>query len=71
MSRDAGPRAEGEGYWLVAEAAKWYGHEEVRQRAFTEASARQGWRARCVLWKTLWLMPCGSCRVAHALRLML
>ena len=35
--RDAGPRAEGEGYWLVAEAAKWYGNAEVRERAFTEA----------------------------------
>lgn len=38
--RDAGPRAEGEGYWLVAEAAKWYGNEEVRDRAFTEDRAR-------------------------------
>lgn len=37
--RDAGPRAEGEGYWLVAEAAKWFGHEEVRERAFTEVGA--------------------------------
>jgi hypothetical protein len=36
--RDAGPRAEGEGYWLVAEAAGWYGAEGVRDRAFTEAS---------------------------------
>lgn len=46
--RDAGPRAEGEGYWLVAEAAKWYGNEEVRDRAFTEASC----------WMAAWQM-CG------------
>ncbi|KAI3430725.1 hypothetical protein D9Q98_005311 [Chlorella vulgaris] len=38
--KDAGPRAEGEGYWLVAEAAKWYGAEGVRERAFTEDRAR-------------------------------
>ncbi|PSC70695.1 hypothetical protein C2E20_5810 [Micractinium conductrix] len=38
--RDAGPRAEGEGYWLVAEAAKWYGSQGVRERAFTEDKAR-------------------------------
>ncbi|KAL4857565.1 U2 small nuclear ribonucleoprotein B'' [Chlorella vulgaris] len=30
--KDAGPRAEGEGYWLVAEAAKWYGTEGDRAR---------------------------------------
>ncbi|KAL4451325.1 hypothetical protein ABPG77_009397 [Micractinium sp. CCAP 211/92] len=38
--KDAGPRAEGEGYWLVAEAAKWYGNPQVRDRAFTEDKAR-------------------------------
>eukprot|EP00887_Chlorella_sp_A99_P007325 scaffold2.g7325.t1 len=36
----AGPRAEGEGYWLIAEAARWYGHPEVRTHAFTEDHAR-------------------------------
>lgn len=34
----AGPRSEGLSYWTVAEAAKWYGHEDVRSRAFTEVS---------------------------------
>ncbi|KAL4420761.1 hypothetical protein ABPG75_010417 [Micractinium tetrahymenae] len=38
--KDAGPRAEGEGYWLVAEAAKWWGNPQVRERAFTEDKAR-------------------------------
>ncbi|KAL3143329.1 hypothetical protein ABBQ38_002166 [Trebouxia sp. C0009 RCD-2024] len=32
----AGPRSEAEGYWLVAEAAKWWGSSMVRERAFTE-----------------------------------
>lgn len=32
----AGPRSEAEGYWLVAEAAGWWGHAGVRDRAFTE-----------------------------------
>ena len=32
----AGPRSEAEGYWLVAEAAKWWGSVTVRERAFTE-----------------------------------
>ena len=31
--RGAGPRPEGEGYWLVAEAGGWYGHREVRRGA--------------------------------------
>lgn len=32
----AGPRSEGLSYWMVAEAAGWFGHPEVRSRAFTE-----------------------------------
>lgn len=32
----AGPRSEGLSYWMVAEAAGWFGHTEVRSRAFTE-----------------------------------
>ncbi len=32
----AGPRSEAEGYWLVAEAASWWGSDTVRDRAFTE-----------------------------------
>lgn len=32
----AGPRSEAEGYWLVAEAASWWGHISIRDRAFTE-----------------------------------
>ena len=32
----AGPRSEAEGYWLVAEAASWWGADHVRERAFTE-----------------------------------
>ena len=35
----AGPRSEAEGYWLVAEAAKWWGSSMVRERAFTEECA--------------------------------
>ncbi|KAL0045358.1 hypothetical protein WJX82_004782 [Trebouxia sp. C0006] len=36
----AGPRSEAEGYWLVAEAAAWWGSHQVRERAFTEEHAR-------------------------------
>jgi hypothetical protein len=32
----AGPRSEGLSYWLVAEAADWFGHPDVRGRAYTE-----------------------------------
>lgn len=46
--RDAGPRAEGEGYWLVAEAAQWYGTAGVRERAFTEVrSVHRGGGEEC------------------------
>jgi len=38
--RDAGPRAEAMGYWLVAEANGWFNHPLVRERAFTEEHAR-------------------------------
>ncbi|KAL4517833.1 hypothetical protein Ndes2526B_g02233 [Nannochloris sp. 'desiccata'] len=39
--KEAGPRAEGLGYWLVAEANGWFGHQAaVRERAFTEDHAR-------------------------------
>ena len=34
----AGPRSEAEGYWLVAEAAAWWGSHQVRERAFTEVN---------------------------------
>lgn len=34
----AGPRSEGLSYWLVAEAAGWWGHKGVRGRAYTEVS---------------------------------
>lgn len=34
--RAAGPRSEAEGYWLVADAAGWWGHAQVKDRAFTE-----------------------------------
>lgn len=37
----AGPRAEAEGYWLVAEANDWFGHPEVRRRAFTEVRIKR------------------------------
>lgn len=43
----AGPRAEAEGYWLVAEANDWFGFPEVRRRAFTEVSG-MGWEVRSV-----------------------
>jgi hypothetical protein len=32
----AGPRSEGQGYWLVAEHLGWFGHAAVRERATTE-----------------------------------
>lgn len=32
----AGPRSEGQGYWLAAEQHNWFGHPEVRDRATTE-----------------------------------
>ena len=46
----AGPRSEAEGYWLVAEAARWWGSTLVRERAFTEVQviplkALQMWRS--------------------------
>jgi hypothetical protein len=34
--REAGPRSEGQGYWLIAEHANWFGHSQVRDRAGTE-----------------------------------
>lgn len=37
----AGPRSEGLSYWMVAEAAGWYGHQDVRSRAFTEVGVQQ------------------------------
>jgi hypothetical protein len=40
--RAAGPRSEGLSYWVVAEAADWYGHPEVRGRAYTEVRMRKG-----------------------------
>ncbi|KAF8063850.1 SPAC57A10.07 [Scenedesmus sp. PABB004] len=36
----AGPRSEGLSYWMVAEAAGWFGLTDVRMRAFTEEHAR-------------------------------
>jgi hypothetical protein len=39
--KEAGPRAEGLGYWLVAEANNWFGDQAgVRDRAYTEDHAR-------------------------------
>ena len=32
----AGPRSEGQGYWLIAEHFDWFGHQEVRARSTTE-----------------------------------
>ena len=32
----AGPRSEGQGYWLIAEHRDWFGHAEVRDRSTTE-----------------------------------
>ena len=32
----AGPRSEGQGYWLVAEHCDWFGQTAVRERATTE-----------------------------------
>jgi len=43
----AGPRSEGLSYWLVAEAAEWYGHEAVRSRAFTEVGLARKIDLRC------------------------
>lgn len=36
----SGPRSEGEGYWLVAEAHNWWDKPQVRERAFSEDHAR-------------------------------
>lgn len=41
--RDAGPRAESMGYWLLAEANEWFGHPQVREQAFTEEHARDSY----------------------------
>ncbi|MDX2149935.1 MAG: hypothetical protein SFV54_04315 [Bryobacteraceae bacterium] len=38
--RDAGPRSEGQGYWLIAEHNQWYGAPDVRPRADTEEFSR-------------------------------
>lgn len=38
--REAGPRAEAMGYWMVAEANGWFGMKHVRRRAYTEEHAR-------------------------------
>jgi len=32
----AGPRSEGQGYWLAADYCSWFGHPKVRGRAATE-----------------------------------
>ena len=32
----AGPRSEGQGYWLAADHFDWFGHQGVRERATTE-----------------------------------
>lgn len=34
--KTAGPRSEGESYWLLSEAAGWFGNPTVRARTFTE-----------------------------------
>lgn len=39
----AGPRSEGLSYWLVAEAADWFGHPDVRGRAYTEVHLLMLW----------------------------
>ncbi len=36
----AGPMTEAQSYWTVAETLGWFGHEDVRGRAFTENFAR-------------------------------
>ena len=36
----AGPMTEAQSYWTVAEKLNWFGHEDVRHRAFTENFAR-------------------------------
>jgi hypothetical protein len=50
----AGPRSEGLSYWMVAEAAGWYGHPEVRSRAFTEVRAAH----ECLLMSNWQLLVC-------------
>lgn len=37
---EAGPRSEALSYWLVAEHFGWFGHEDVRRRAYLEDFAR-------------------------------
>ncbi|QDZ18677.1 hypothetical protein HOP50_02g11800 [Chloropicon primus] len=36
----AGPMTEAQSYWTVAETLDWFGHQDVRHRAFTENFAR-------------------------------
>eukprot|EP00270_Netrium_digitus_P017028 TRINITY_DN6185_c0_g6_i1.p1 TRINITY_DN6185_c0_g6~~TRINITY_DN6185_c0_g6_i1.p1 ORF type:complete len:282 (-),score=47.48 TRINITY_DN6185_c0_g6_i1:177-1022(-) len=38
--KNAGPRSEAQSYWMIAEAANWFGHPEVQERALTEEHAR-------------------------------
>lgn len=55
----AGPRSEGLSYWLVAEAADWFGHEDVRGRAYTEVRAVGGNCARRAWWHRSSQSVCG------------
>jgi hypothetical protein len=38
--REAGPRSEAQGYYLIAEHLNWFGHREVAERTITEEFAR-------------------------------
>ena len=49
--KEAGPRSEAEGYWLVAEAAGWWGHTHIRERTFTKVHLA----AASVTWSLLLL----------------
>ena len=41
--REAGPRTEALSYWLVAEHFHWFGHAQVRDRAYLEDFARDSY----------------------------
>lgn len=69
--REAGPRAEGEGYWMVAEAHGWYGHRGVRERTFTEDHARDSFENMLFGLCRFYELTGGAGQVGQWVRLML
>lgn len=60
----AGPRSEGLSYWMAAEAAGWFGHEDVRGRAYTEVRAlaeMEKYWGHFLRLQLGWLTQCNFC----------